>query len=102
MDERLDTRLREVPPGGVHDLVTRISEIDEFKGWWKGRGLLDPSLLRQLKKRAVDVSAAASLRIGGRDRPHLVVRERLGSGLRHRAAHDAAHVTGYAEVLRTI
>jgi Fic family protein len=102
MDQRLDARLREIPPGGLHDLVTKLSAIDEFKGWWAGRGLSDPSLLRHLKKRTVEISAAASLRIGGSDRPHMEVRERLGSGVRNREEPGAAHRTGYAELLRTI
>lgn len=60
MEERLDAWLRDLPPAGVHALVRKIAEIDEFKGWWAGRKRPGPSLLGRRKKRIVVISAGAS------------------------------------------
>lgn len=102
MYDRCDSRLREIPASYFHDLVMRLSEIDHVNGWFQGRGLADAPMLRRLKKRVVDISAAASLRIGGRDRPQAAVPARWRGDPRRRRLepHDAAHVAGYAELLQ--
>lgn len=104
MQERLDTRLRELPARGLHDIIIKLAQIDEFKGWFQGHGLSDAPLLRRLQKRAVDTASAASLRIGGGDRPQAQVPLHWRGDLRWRKLkpHDAAHVAGYAEVLQSV
>jgi Fic family protein len=104
VEERLDTRLREIAPAAFHDLITAIAEIDEFKGRFQARSLSDVSTLRRLKKRVVKISAAASLRIGGRERPQTGVSPpwRSNSGMRRVDPHDAAHMAGYAESLQAV
>ena len=103
--ERLDARLREISPGGFHELIAKISAIDEFRGWWKGRGVPSSSVLRHLKARAVESSAAASTRIDGREagRSHAAVQNALRANRMLRTdSHDPAQVTGYAELLRAV
>ena len=104
MQEVLDARLREIPPAAFHDLITAIAEIDEFKGWFHGRSLSHASMLQRLSQQVVKTSAAASLRIGGGDRPQTGVspRWRGNSALSKPAPRDAAHVAGYAELLQAI
>jgi len=104
VEERLDVRLREIPPAAFHDLITAIAEIDECKGWFEGRGLPDAAILQRLTQRVVKVSAAASLRIGGRDGPQADVgpRWRGNSGRGRPDPHDAGHVAGYAELLQAV
>ncbi len=104
MQEVLDTRLREITPAAFHDLITAIAEIDEFKGWFQGRSLSDVSMRPRLNQHVVKISAAASLRIGGRDRPRtgLSPQWRGNSGIRKPDPRDAAHVAGYAELLQAV
>ncbi len=66
MEKRLDARLRELSPRGVHDILARVAAIDEFKGWWEGRVASEPPVLKRLSSRMVRISAAASLQIGSR------------------------------------
>jgi hypothetical protein len=96
--------LREIPPAAVHELVTKIAEIDEFKGWFEGRALSDASMLQRLNRRVAKVSATASLRIGGGDRPQTGASPqwRGNSGIRKPDPRDAAHVAGYAELLQAV
>jgi Fic family protein len=101
VDERLDARLRDLPPRAVHELLRTIAEIDEFKGWWRGRVVPDTPMLKALSGRVVDISAAASARIGGTGAP-IRESERWPPRLAQRQGQDAAHILGYADVLRTI
>ncbi|NJD61376.1 MAG: Fic family protein [Deltaproteobacteria bacterium] len=64
MDHRLDNRLAGVSPPAWPGILARISEIDEFKGWWRGRHSPPPSYLGGLRKKSVALSAAASLGVG--------------------------------------
>jgi len=100
--ERLDARLRGIPSNGFHGLVAKLCELDTFKGWWQGRDVSDRSSLQRVRRRVVKVSAAASLRIGGMDRPQGAVRPRQVGGRGEHAELDAGHVSGYAELLRAV
>ncbi len=103
MYDRFDSRLRDMPTTAFHDLIIRLAEIDHVNGWFQGRGLTHAPMLRRLKKRGVGSSAAASMRIGGRDRPQArVPAGRIAPRLRALDPQDAAHVAGYAEVLQAI
>ncbi|MGE5753944.1 MAG: Fic family protein [Deltaproteobacteria bacterium] len=64
MDHRLDNRLAGVSPSEWPGLLARISEIDEFKGWWRGRYSPPPSYLGGLRKKTIVRSANASLGVG--------------------------------------
>lgn len=63
MDERLDNRLLRILPSAWPGLLARISEIDEFKGWWRGRFHPPPSFLGSLRKKTTALSARASVGI---------------------------------------
>ena len=102
MEKRLDTRLRDMPLGGVHEVLTAIAAIDEFKGWWRGRVVPDAPMLKVLSTRVVDISAAASLQIDGRVAPRAEANRWHPGSLGKREEQDTAHVAGYAEVLRAV
>jgi Fic family protein len=63
MDHRMDNRLAGVSPPAWPALLARISEIDEFKGWWRGRYSPPPSFLGGLRKKTISLSAKASVGI---------------------------------------
>jgi hypothetical protein len=100
----LDARLREIVPAAFHGLIAAVAEVDEFKGWFQGRALSDVSMLQRLKRQAVKISAAASLRIGASDRLRTAVSPhwRSSSGMRRVDPSDAAHAAGYAELLQAV
>ena len=103
VDLDLDLRLRELPPGTLHDLLVKIAEIDEFKGWWNGRDRTDATNLARRKTRVVKISAAASAEIDRRDssRTNAAGHPRA---IAHRESEDRdrAHITGYAELLSCV
>src|SRR3989304_4661121 len=66
MEERLDARLMELPPAALHELAGGISRIDEFRGWWPGRGHPSPSVLTRLQERTIEVSSDISARNASR------------------------------------
>src|SRR3990170_6221573 len=66
MEERLDARLMELPPAALHELAGRISGIDEFRGWWQGRGHACPSVFTRLQERTIEVSSDISARNASR------------------------------------
>src|SRR4030066_838901 len=66
MEDRLDARLVELPPLDLHELVGRISGVEEFRGWWQGRVHAFPSILARLQERTIEVSAGISARNAGR------------------------------------
>ena len=100
--ERLDARLREIPSNGFHGLIAKLCELDAFKGWWQARDVSDRSSLQRVRRRVVEVSAAASLRIGGMDRPQRAALPRQVGSKGERGEFDAGHVSGYAELLRAV
>jgi len=103
VQERLDVRLREMPSGAIHQLIVKLSEIDEFRGWWRGRRLSSASTLRRVKPRVVEISANLSTQIDGRNRASTAV-EPPARGARTGGAerHCAGLVAGYAELLRAV
>lgn len=102
MEDRLDMRLREMSNHGFHDLLRKIAEIDEFKGWWNGCGISHAPVLKALGKRVVQISATASMQIGGRIRPRAETMRRARGLLALADEHETAHVRAYAEVLRSV
>jgi Fic family protein len=100
--ERLDARLKELPPAGIHDLVVRISGIDECKGWWKGRGNAFPTDLRRMMDAAIPVSADASARISARNALPSSEPPPWGKKRPVRRGGADPPKTGYAELLRSV
>jgi Fic family protein len=100
--ERLDARLKEIPPPGFHDLVVRVSGIDECKGWWEGRSGAFPSELRRLKERAIPVSADASARMSARNVLPPSGQPPWGARRFARGEGTDAARTGYGELLRSV
>jgi Fic family protein len=60
MDKRLDSRLPGISPPAWPALLAMISEIDELKGWWRGRFDPPPSYLGAIRRRTVSLSAKSS------------------------------------------
>ena len=63
MDRRLDDRLPGISPRAWPVLLSGISEIDGFKGWWRGRFHPPPSYLGALRRKTIALSSRASIGI---------------------------------------
>jgi len=95
VEDHLDNRLRQLPPRETHALITRVAEIDGFKGWWNGRGLTAAAVRRQLKS-CIELAASASARIAGvNGQPTPPPRGLAGQSQR-------AATAGYADLLRAV
>ncbi len=99
--ERLDARLRAIPAGEVNTLIAQIAAIDEFKGWWSGRGLPAPFMRKRVKTTAA-ISALASTQIGGRNTAAVDAHRRRFRGRPLRDAPAAGEAAAYADVLRAV
>lgn len=85
------------------EIQSKLAQIDEFKGWWKGTATLNPQELGRLKRSIVITSTGASTRIEGSQLSDQEV-EKLLKGLRTSKLRDrdSQEVAGYAEVLKTV
>ena len=85
------------------ELLSLISEIDEFKGAWRALGTLAPERLKALRRVATIESIGSSTRIEGSKLTDREV-ERLLANLEIRkfTTRDEQEVAGYAEVMETI
>jgi Fic family protein len=103
MEDRLDARLTALPPLDLHELVGRISGVEEFRGWWQGRAHAFPSILARLQERTIDVSASISARSAGR-RSFSSPRDRPWGRKPEDGAQSGedASKAGYAELLRSV
>ena len=103
MSNRLTSRLQNLTNNDLSSILTKITQVDEFKGWWKGAGKLNPQALGRLKKSIVVTSAGASTRIEG---SHLSDKdvEKLLKGLKVSKLkdRDSQEVAGYADVISLI
>ncbi len=63
MEKRIDNQLFAIPPGSYPGLLALLSEVDEFKGWWRGRFPADPVHLKDLRSRVISLSAVHSVGI---------------------------------------
>lgn len=96
METRLDARLREIPPSAVHALLLGTAEIDELKGWWRGREHPAPApVLGRQKRRVARISAEISTRMSGRG--HAGGGREAGP-----SALEAPLAAGYEELLRDV
>jgi Fic family protein len=84
-------------------MLSLISEIDEFKGAWRALGTLAPDRLLALRRVATIESIGSSTRIEGSKLSDTDV-ERLLSNIEIRQfdTRDAQEVAGYADVMETI
>jgi Fic family protein len=85
------------------ELLTLLSEVDEFKGAWRALGTLAPERLNALRRVATIESIGSSTRIEGsnltdREIEHLLARLEIKSF----ASRDEQEVAGYADVMETI
>src|SRR3990172_9981853 len=103
MEDRLDARLVELPPLDLHELVGRISGVEEFRGWWQGRAHAFPSILARLQERTIEFSAGISARGAGR-RSFPSPQERPWGRRPEGGAQsgEVASKAGYAELLRSV
>ncbi len=85
------------------EMLSLISEIDEFKGAWRALGTLAPERLSALRRVATIESIGSSTRIEGSKLSDREV-ERLLSNLEIKAFtnRDEQEVAGYAEVMETV
>lgn len=98
MDNRFEKR--------VHlskEIVQKMTQIDEFKGLWKGSLRLSPQTLGRLKRSVLITSTGASTRIEGSKMSDDEV-ARLIRGLKSTSpkGRDAQEVAGYADLLGRI
>lgn len=100
--DQLDARLTAIPSAVCHELIGRISAIDEFKGWWEGRRHAYPSLLRGLAARTVPASAEASVRIAAAASLLPAAASPWERGRSGKAPGRMAAGAGYAEALRAV
>ncbi|MEK6627326.1 MAG: Fic family protein [Bdellovibrionota bacterium] len=104
MDTHLTERLDNISGKDLKSIISKISKIDEFKGFWKVGPVSDRQALGRLKRSIVVTSTGASTRIEG---SHLSDKdvEKLLKGLRVNKKltdRDSQEVAGYAEVLQTV
>src|ERR1700682_945937 len=85
------------------DLLELLSEIDEFKGAWRGLGTLAPDRLSALRRVATIESIGSSTRIEGSKLSDREV-EKLLANLEIKSFHsrDEQEVAGYAETMELI
>ena len=85
------------------DLLTLLSEIDEFKGAWRALGTLEPERLNALRRVATIESIGSSTRIEGSkltDREVELLLAKLE--IKSFASRDEQEVAGYAAVIETV
>lgn len=85
------------------ELLTLLSEIDEFKGAWRALGTLAPERLKALRRIATIESIGSSTRIEGSKLNDREVERLLGRlEIRQFSSRDEQEVAGYAEVMETV
>lgn len=84
-------------------ILSRIAELDEFKGAWRALGTLAPERLSALRRVATIESIGSSTRIEGSKLSDQNV-QRLLSNLEIKSfeTRDEQEVAGYAEVMETV
>jgi len=87
----------------TNQILTIISEIDEFKITWKLLGKIAPNKLKSLKKVATIESIGSSNRIEGNKLSDIEI-EKLLSSIKKQsfATRDEQEVMGYAKLMDTI
>lgn len=95
LNNRFETRIQL-----NQDILTKISQIDEFKGRWHGSLRLSPQILGRLKAWVVITSTGASTRIEGAKMTDEEI-DRFLRGLHAKApvSRDEQEVAGYADLI---
>jgi Fic family protein len=87
----------------TNEILSLISEIDEFKGTWKALGKIAPEQLNQLQKVATFESIGSSTRIEGSKLSDREVEQLLGSlQIQKFESRDEQEVGGYAAAMSII
>ena len=104
MDKELDNKMiNEESIKISNQMLSIISELDEFKGSWKLLGQLSPDRLKTLKKVATIESVGSSNRIEGNKLNDKQVEELLSNIKKQSfATRDEQEVAGYAKLMDTI
>ena len=85
------------------ELLSLISEVDEFKGAWLALGILAPDRLTALRRVATIESIGSSTRIEGSKLSDQEVEKLLGKlEIKKFETRDEQEVAGYAEVMETV
>ncbi|MBN1115147.1 MAG: Fic family protein [Oligoflexia bacterium] len=101
--ERLTNRIIQIRNDVMSGIYTKISTIDEFKGWFKAGFSLSPQILGRLKRTTIITSAGASTRIEGSKMTDAEVELFLKNVKINRMKdRDSQEVAGYAELMKTI
>src|SRR5665213_3552476 len=83
--------------------LSRITEVDEFKGAWRAIGRIAPDRLSSLRHVATIESIGSSTRIEGAKLTNREIETLLSNlDLRSFANRDEQEVAGYAEVMETV
>lgn len=87
----------------TNEILSLVSEIDEFKGAWRAIGRMAPDRLTNLKRVATIESIGSSTRIEGAKLTDREV-EKLFSNLEIKflATRDEQEVAGYADAMETV
>ena len=82
------------------EIFSKITQIDEFKGLWRGGLAINPQILSRLKKSVIITSTGASTRIEGAKMDDEAV-ERFLNSLKSNPPEnrDEEEVAGYADLL---
>lgn len=85
------------------EILSKITKIDSFKGFWRGGLQLSPQILGRLKKSVIITSTGASTRIEGAKMNDEEIGKLL-RGLKSKKpkGRDAEEVAGYADLLGRI
>ncbi|MBI5576830.1 MAG: Fic family protein [Deltaproteobacteria bacterium] len=102
LEKRLDSQLRSVLPPSWPALLAGISEIDESKGWWRGKFQPPPSWLAGLRKRTIAQSAKASIGIDWVGFPRRGVGTALAMTPAQAEELRRYSAAGYAQILKAI
>lgn len=98
IENRFDKRIKL-----TQDILTQISEVDRFKGFWQGGLRLSPQILGRLKSWVVITSTGASTRIeGGKMNDEEVARFLRGLKTKTPKSRDEQEVAGYADLIGRI
>ena len=85
------------------EILSLVSEIDEFKGAWRALGTLAPERLMALRRVATVESIGSSTRIEGSRLTDAEVGRLLANlDIKSFATRDEQEVAGYAQVMETI
>jgi Fic family protein len=98
MENRFNRRIK-----ANQEILTKISQIDQFKGFWQGGVNLSPQILGRIKSWVIITSAGASTRIeGSRMTDEEIARFLRGFNAKNPKNRDEQEVAGYADLMARI